>query len=199
MKIQATCVQAAFLFPAVAATLLMIGCGDFWQAPNATTPSSTSTTSTTTLSASASSTVQGGSVDLTATVTPSAATGTVTFYDGSTSLGTATLTAGSAALTTSFSTIGTHTLTAGYGGDTTYSASSSSAVTVTVTGASSSATVLAPSTTTPELGATVKLIATVTPNPAVGTVNFFEGTTALGSAPLKDGTAERTASFLAPG
>ena len=56
------------------------------------------------------------SITLTATVSPSAATGTVTFKDGSTTLGTATIRGGTATLTKSFTTTGTHTLTAVYPG-----------------------------------------------------------------------------------
>lgn len=80
----------------------------------------------------------GTSVTLTATVTPSAATGTITFSDGSTSLGTATLSSGSASMSASDLAVGTHTLTASYGGSSSYASSTSSSVTVTVTSATSS-------------------------------------------------------------
>jgi hypothetical protein len=61
-------------------------------------------------------------------VTPSTATGTVTFYHGSTSLGTGTLTGGIATLKVSTLTKGTHSLTATYGGDKKDDSSTSSAV-----------------------------------------------------------------------
>src|SRR5205823_1003805 len=54
----------------------------------------------------------GQSVALTATVSPSTATGTVTFKDGSTSLGTGTLSNGTATLTLSTLATGPHSLTA---------------------------------------------------------------------------------------
>jgi hypothetical protein len=77
---------------------------------------------------------------LTASVSPSAATGTVTFYDGTTSLGSGTLSSGTATLSTTFSTTGTHSLTAIYGGDLNYATSSSAAEIITVSAASNSAT-----------------------------------------------------------
>jgi len=57
------------------------------------------------------------SVTFTATVTPSTATGTVTFYDGSNELGTGTLSSGTAPYSTSTLAMGTHSITANYGGD----------------------------------------------------------------------------------
>src|SRR5207244_1706039 len=69
----------------------------------------------------------GQSVALTATVSPSAATGTVTFKDGSTSLGTGTLSNGTATLTLSTLATGPHSLTAVYGGDANDAASTSGA------------------------------------------------------------------------
>jgi hypothetical protein len=69
---------------------------------------------------------------LTASVSPSAATGTVTFYNGTTSIGTGTLSAGTATLATSFITAGTQSLTAVYSGDGTYATSTSSVLTITV-------------------------------------------------------------------
>jgi hypothetical protein len=76
---------------------------------------------------------------LTASVSPSAATGAVTFYDGTTSLGSGTLSSGTATLSTTFSTTGTHSLTAIYGGDSNYATSSSAAVSIAVSASSSSA------------------------------------------------------------
>jgi sugar lactone lactonase YvrE len=62
-----------------------------------------------------------------------APTGTVYFYDGSTTLGSATLSSGSASFSTTSLASGTHTITATYNGDSLYnSASSSNAATVTV-------------------------------------------------------------------
>jgi hypothetical protein len=60
-------------------------------------------------------------------------TGTVTFYDGTTSLGTGTLASGIATLNTSgLTTTGAHSITASYPGDSNYLATNSNVVTVTV-------------------------------------------------------------------
>jgi hypothetical protein len=110
------------------------GCG------SSATPAASSGTaaSVTVLSASASSVAATASVILTASVSPAAATGTITFYDGTTSIGTATLSSGTATLTTSFSSTGGQVLTAAYGGSASYAASTSASVNVTVAAASSS-------------------------------------------------------------
>ena len=96
------------------------------------------TTSTaTSLSVSTTATTVGTSITLTAQVTPAAATGTVTFYNGTTSLGTGTLSSGIATLATSFSSAQTASLTAVYGADNTYATSTSSVVSVAVTASTS--------------------------------------------------------------
>ena len=87
-----------FITAMLAIAPLIAGCGNFWKA--------STTATTTTLAASTATPVEGASVTLTATISPTAATGTVTFYDGTTTLGTGTLSSGSATLTTSFSTTG---------------------------------------------------------------------------------------------
>jgi hypothetical protein len=70
----------------------------------------------------------GSIVTFTATVTPSQATGTVTFKDGSTQIGTGTLSGGVATLNISWLTVATHSITAVYGGDSNYNGSTSSVV-----------------------------------------------------------------------
>ncbi|MDP9797240.1 hypothetical protein J2S43_005752 [Catenuloplanes nepalensis] len=68
---------------------------------------------TVTLTASPGGSAQAGAaVSLTATVTPSAATGSVRFLDGSTEIGTKAVTAGQASLTTSDLQTGAHSLSA---------------------------------------------------------------------------------------
>ena len=83
---------------------------------------------TVTLSSNNNPSVYSQSVTFTATLSPSAATGSVTFYDGSTSLGSSTLSKGSASITTSSLSIGSHIITAVYGGNSTYSSSTSNVV-----------------------------------------------------------------------
>lgn len=105
----------------------------------ASTPSSGTTATTTSLTASASSVAAGTAETLTAAVSPSAATGTVTFYDGTTALGTGSLTSGMASLAASFSTAGGHSVAAAYAGSSAYAASTSAAVAITVTAAATTA------------------------------------------------------------
>jgi hypothetical protein len=114
--------------------LLLAGCGDFWQNPNGTSTGGTTPT-TTTLSASSSSITAGQSDTLTANVSPTAATGTVSFLSNGSSIGNGTLTSGSATSSPTFTTAGTYTVTADYSGDSTYASSDSTAATITVTAA----------------------------------------------------------------
>jgi hypothetical protein len=86
----------------------------------------------TTLTSSANPSTYGQSVILTATVSPSSATGIVTFYDGTTILGTKALAGGSAALTINLPASGVRSLTAIYSGDATYAPSISPTLTQTV-------------------------------------------------------------------
>jgi hypothetical protein len=81
----------------------------------------TQAATTTGLGASPNPSIFGQAVTFTATVNPAAATGTVTFMDGATTLGTGTVTNGIAAFTTSSSLLpGTHAIAANYGGDGNY-------------------------------------------------------------------------------
>ncbi len=89
-------------------------------------------TSQVTLSALPSSSVFGGPVTVTAQVTPSSATGKVTFYDGTTVLGTSTLSAGTATFSTLLLPVGTRKLRAYYAGDANNGANTSNAITQTV-------------------------------------------------------------------
>ena len=116
-------------------TVLFTGCN---SGSSTTSSSSGSTATSLSLSSSTTATQTGTYVTLTATVTPAAATGTVTFYNGSTTLGTGTLSGGAATLTTSFATAGSYSITASYGGSGSYAASTSSAVSIAVTSSTGS-------------------------------------------------------------
>jgi hypothetical protein len=76
-------------------------------------------------------------VTFTATVTPSGATGMVSFFNNgsTTALGSANLSSGTATFTTTALPPGTNNVTATYGGSGTFATSTSSAVAVTVTAA----------------------------------------------------------------
>lgn len=95
-------------------------------------------TATVLSSASANPSSFGDSMTLNATVSPSTATGTIAFKDGSTTVGTATLGHGSGSLTFSSLTAGSHDLIAVYGGNDSFATSTSNTLTWTVTALPSS-------------------------------------------------------------
>jgi hypothetical protein len=140
----------------------------------------------------------GDPVTFTATVTPPTATGTVTFYDGITSLGTGTLASSTAALTTSALSGGTHSITAVYGGDSNDSGSSSSALNQVVNQVATT-TGLGSNENPSNFGDSVTFTATVLPSTATGNVTFYDGTTALATEPLSTGTAALTTADLSAG
>jgi len=76
----------------------------------------------------------GQPVTFTATVSPSTATGTVQFFDGSTSLGTVALSGGQASLTTSTLSAAKHSITAVYSGNANFASSTSAVLSQNVTG-----------------------------------------------------------------
>ena len=91
-------------------------------------------TSTTTLSVAPGSVMYGDTATLTAVVAPSFATGTVSFFEGTTLLGTASLdSTGTAVLPISTLNAGVHNITAKYNGDPGVPANTSNTVQLTVT------------------------------------------------------------------
>src|SRR5262249_684111 len=97
-----------------------------------------STSTTVTLASSLNPSSFSQSVTLTATVRDTsgnpltAATGTVTFYEGTTVLDTETVSSATAAFITSALAVGSHDVTTSYSGDTNYDASDSDALTQVV-------------------------------------------------------------------
>jgi hypothetical protein len=176
-----------------------IGCAGFFFGSGTTTK----------LTPSATNATYGTTITLTSAVaaTESAAynalgypTGTVTFYDDTTSLGTGTLSSGSASYSTSSLSVGTHSLYAYYGGDGNYSPSTSAAVTVTINNAlTSTTTTLVTSTTAATFGTAVTLTATESATAATGTVYFYVSNTLLGSVTLSNGIATLTTTALPVG
>ena len=141
-------------------------------------------------------------VVLTATVSPAAATGTVTFLDGSTTLGYGALNAGTATLSVSTLAVGSHSITAAYGGDGTDKGGTSAVLTQTINKRSST-TALGSSDASSTWGGAVQFTATVMPSNASGTVTFFDGPVAsgagLGTVSLSGGQATFTTSSLSAG
>ncbi len=175
----------------------------YWSATQGASGSAPAST-TTTLSVSPSSTaVQGATVTLTATISPSAA-GIVTFKDGLTTIGTGTISGSTASMTTSSLSVGSHSLTATFAPTDTgaYSGSGSSATSYTITssGATSTTTALtATPTSTAIAGAPITLTATIVPSAATGTVTFKDGSTTLGSSSVSGGSASYTTTSLSTG
>src|SRR6185437_10491596 len=146
----------------------------------------------------------GTAITFTATVTPSSATGTVTFADGSTVLGTATVTAGKATFTTSTLSLGSHSITSTYSGDATFAGSASAALAQVIKLAAPAATktTLAASSNAVVLGQNVTFTATVASVPGIvppGTVTFRDGSTLLGNATVSGGSASFTTPAFALG
>jgi len=144
--------------------------------------------STTSFSALPASSIPGQTVNLTATVSPSSATGSVTFLDGQATLGIVTLNNGTAAFPATSLTAGGHSLTAAYGGDGNFSGSTSAAAAVAV-GQGSTATTLAASANPAHAGDTLTLTAVVAPPSATGSVTFKDANATLGMGTLSNGTA----------
>jgi hypothetical protein len=154
-------------------------------------------TTTTSVASSLNPSLSDQQVTLTATISPSTATGTVTFYDGATSLGTGSLSSGTATLATSTLTVGSHSITAAYGGNANDAVSTSDPLTqavqaMTTTGLGSS---LNPS----QFAQSMTLTATVAPSTATGTVTFYDGTTVIGSDGVSAGTATLVTTALPVG
>jgi hypothetical protein len=152
------------------------------------------TATTTTLATAPNPASFGQSVTFSATVAPNptaatgASTGTVSYFDGATLLGTAPVTSGVATLLTAILPAGTDGVTATYSGNSGFFPSTSPAVTETVTLAPTS-TMLSISPIAAGFGQLVTLTATITAAPTgspTGTVNFFDGTTLLGSSTVNN-------------
>jgi predicted outer membrane repeat protein len=143
----------------------------------------------------------GQAVTFTAAVTSVGGipTGTVAFYDGSTELGTATLDGnGNATLTTWELGLGANDIIAVYSGDSTY-ANSAATLTQQVVQAGST-TSLSSSANPSPLGQPVTFTVTLgalDPNAGTpsGTVNFYDGTTLLGTATLSVVNGQVQATF----
>ena len=212
----ATYTTSATQLPAGTDTITAIYAGDTnfsGSLPSADFPQTVapaSTTTTVTSSTGGGTSVFGQSVTFTATVkaefsgTPSG--GTVTFFDGTTSLGAQVLNSGVATLTTSFNSAGsvtTHPITAIYDAvsDANFTASpTSAALNQTVNKASTTTTVTGSSSTSPVFGQSVTFTATViaqfSGTPSGGTVTFRDNGSSIGTGVVTGGTATYTTSTM---
>ncbi len=145
------------------------------------------------LSANPSSPVQGQNVTLTATVTGSSPTGSITFYYGSTPLGSATVKAGVASLTANTSAVpaGAYQVKGSYSGDSGNEPSVSPVITVQLRSATTTSVKVAPATV--KQGQTATLTATVKRSsgsgPPAGDITFYANGAAVGSVTLSSGAA----------
>jgi uncharacterized protein YjdB len=136
----------------------------------------------------------GQPITITATITPSNATGTVTFSDGQVTLGSSSVINGSASITTSALQANYQELSASYSGDS-ITSPSSGYYELFATGEPVSVS-LSPTTAQQTLGQPVTFTATVSPSAATGSVTFFDGLTNIGGAPIVGGQASFTTSLL---
>jgi hypothetical protein len=153
----------------------------------------------TSLEASSSSVAIGGSVTLTANLTPATVTGTVTFYNGSAAIGTANVNAGAATLNTTFATAGSTALKAVFGGNSSWETSTSNQVSLFVTGDTASTVGLQVSPSSLIIGYSANLVATVSPAAATGTVDFYDGTQEIGMCTVAAGTCTFVNTFMSAG
>lgn len=124
---------------------------------------------------------------ITATITPSTATGTVSFYDNATLLGVRPIANGVATFTHSGLSLGGHSLTASYSGDFQISAATSERLIQNVL--TGTMTALTSSQSSIILGQAVALTAAVAPASATGFVTFYDGVSFLGTTRLFGGRA----------
>ncbi len=190
-----SCVDVALPGVIILACLSLTACNGSSYSSQSSPPTSSQATQTT-LTATPAKAAYGASVALTATVmdtgsSPASAvsSGSVTFYNGSTSLGTGTLSSsGSTTLTVQTLPAGTDSLTAAFAAEGNYAASTSAPVTETITGASTTTTLTASPTSVAQ-GASVTLTATVTSSDGTptGTVTFSDASGSVGTATLNAG------------
>ena len=148
----------------------------------------------------------GQSVTFTVTVSANSPgtgtpTGTVTFYNGSTSIGSGTLSGGKTTLKTSSLTTGSDAITVIYGDDGNFATSTSTVLTQTVN-QDATTTKLTSSGNSSVYGQSVVFTVTVTASSPgsgtpTGTVTFMDGTTVIGTGTLSGGTTNFTTSSLA--
>jgi sugar lactone lactonase YvrE len=165
----------------------------------------TKSVATDTLTTSNASPVYETSITLTDTIqivdaiTP---TGTVTFYNGATSIGSGSVnSSGVAILITNSLPPGSDSITASYSGDAHYAASVSNVLIETVARLSATDT-LTSTNTSPNYGQSITLTDTIPTLDGVamtGSVTFYNGATAIGSSPATNGQATLSTSSLPAG
>jgi len=181
----ATCVASAYMAVAThSITAVYSGNGNYVASTSSTVTQVVGKASTTTsVGSSASPSVVGQAVTYTATVSATAATGTVEFKDGAVVIGgcgARTVSSGGATCVVSgYAGAATHSITAVYSGDGNYVASTSSTLTQVV-GKATTTTVVGSSANPSKVSQAVTYTATVSATAATGTVEFKDGGVAIG-------------------
>ncbi|MFD4264409.1 Ig-like domain-containing protein, partial [Rhodococcus sp. NPDC058523] len=143
----------------------------------------------------------GVAVDLSASVSPAVAGGTVQFKDGDATIGApANVVNGTATLSHAFSATGPRSITAVYSGVPGFTGSASAPSTVTVSAPDVATSTVLSLASDAQTGVQTRLVAAVTPAPAGGTVQFKEGDAPIGGpVSVVDGTATLWYTFNTPG
>ena len=160
-----------------------------------------------TLSSSSNPAALGTTVTFTAAISnsqPTAATGTVNFFDGTVQIGTANLNAtGVASISTATLTTGSHSITAVYGGDTQNGAATSAALIESIRQPTTTTLAASPN---PSVASTAVTFTATVAGPTgsaalpTGTVTFSDGALAIGQGALNaSGVATLTISTLVSG
>jgi hypothetical protein len=148
---------------------------------SATRTQTVKASTTTTLASSLNPSNSDQSVTLTVTILPSSATGTVTFFDGISTLGSGALSNGKVTFSSFNLGAGNHSITATYGGDSNYGGSSG---TLTQVVHLNTAITLTSSASPATFGQSLTFTAVVSCCIATGTVTFLDANSTLGSGTL---------------
>ena len=176
------------------------GAGYFGSTSAAQTVSVTDPVVPTSLALSAPPTATTGtSVDLTATVSPSNAQGSVQFKDNGSNIGApVTVANGSAVLAHSFDSASMHSITAEFTGAAGFTGSTAAAQNIAVTDPDVQTSLSLTAPTTATTGDSVTLSATVSPSSAQGSVQFKVNGTPVGApVPVSGGSASMPHTFAA--
>jgi hypothetical protein len=159
----------------------------------------TSNSTSLSLTSSANPSTFGSQVTFTASVTPSSATGSITFVIDGVSQTPVTLSSGAATFVTSTLSAGSHSIQATYSGDSNFGGSTSNTVTQIVN-AAGTATAVSSNGNPSNFGQQVTFTATVTPSPGSnGSVTFVIDGTSEATVALSSGKATYSISSLSVG
>ncbi len=177
------------------------GDGSYTSSNSAALSQTVTNTPTVTITANPASPTYGQTVTFAVTIAPAAATGSVSLSTDPTDTfgiwGSFPLSGGSAVIPISGIYSGTHNITATYSGDSVYTSAASAPVTIIVAKATPAVTLVSASNPSMQ-GQYLALTATVSPTSnATTTVQFFDGTTLIGSSTVSNAPNPGTATYNA--